>query len=107
MNTASLFKMILNNDLFRCDGVVSKGARNSQILRRIVREVSGLPATETVTLLDISVKNINKLPGRMFQNINLDLSGLVISTGTLQNIDKKVYDIVLTLFSSRYRKILF
>ena len=76
--------------VWRCDGVVDEGARNSQILRRIVREVSSLPASESVTLLDISVKNISRLPGRMFQSLDMGLSGLVISTGSLVNIDKKV-----------------
>ena len=31
-----------------------------------------------------------ELPGKLFQNLNLELSGLVVSTGALSNVDKKV-----------------
>ena len=74
----------------RCDGSISNGGRKSQILRRLVKEVALLPSNESVTLLDISIQNVTKLPGKLFQNLNLELSGLVVSTGALSNIDKKV-----------------
>lgn len=75
----------------RCDGVLESGSRRSQILRKLVREVADVPDDEAVTLLDISVKNISKLPGKLFQNVGLELSGLVISTGSLVSLDKKAF----------------
>ena len=76
--------------MLRCDGSISNGGKKSQILRRLVKEVALLPTNESVTLLDISIQNVTKLPGKLFQSLNLELSGLVVSTGALSNIDKKV-----------------
>ena len=75
---------------FRCDGVLEDKSRKNQSLRRLIKQVSTLSGNQSVNLLDISVKNITKLPGKLFQNLNLELSGLVISTGELAGVDKKV-----------------
>ena len=52
------------------------------MVRRLVSQLSSLPAT----LLDISVQNLTKV----FMNLNQSLLGLVISTGKLAHVDKKV-----------------
>ena len=53
-------------------------------------QLSALPASKRITLLDISVQNLTKLPGKVFMNLNQSLLGLVISTGELAHVDKKV-----------------
>ena len=60
------------------------------MIRRLVAQISGLPASQSITLLDISVQNLTKLPGKVFMNLNQSLLGLVISTGKLAHVDKKV-----------------
>ena len=64
--------------------------RQSQIVRRLVTQLSTLPASQSITLLDISVQNLTKIPGKVFTNLNQSLLGLVISTGELAHVDKKV-----------------
>ena len=64
--------------------------KKSQMVRRLVSQLSSLPATQSITLLDISVQNLTKLPGKIFMNLNQSLLGLVISTGKLAHVDKKV-----------------
>ena len=74
----------------RCDGAISEAGKKSQMIRRLVAQISGLPASQSITLLDISVKNLTKIPGKVFMNLNQSLLGLVISTGALNHVDKKV-----------------
>ena len=74
----------------RCDGTISEAEKKSQMIRRLVAQISGLPASQSITLLDISVKNLTKIPGKVFMNLNQSLLGLVISTGALAHVDKKV-----------------
>ena len=74
----------------RCDGTISEAGKKSQMIRRLVAQISGLPASQSITLLDISVKNLTKIPGKVFMNLNQSLLGLVISTGALAHVDKKV-----------------
>ena len=74
----------------RCDGLSQGSSQGPDTLRRILKEVSSLPPQNRVTLLDISVKNLTKIPGKVFMNLNQSLLGLVISTGKLAHVDKKV-----------------
>ena len=60
------------------------------MLRRLVRAVSALGAEEAVTLLDLSVQNLARLQGRLFQGAG-QLAGLVISSGSLATIDTKAF----------------
>ena len=53
--------------------------------------MSSLPAENSVTLLDISVRNISRLEGKLFHNLHLPLSGLVVSTGSLTTVDRKAF----------------
>ena len=57
------------------------------MVRRLVSQLSALPASQSITLLDISVQNLTKLPGKVFMNLNQSLLGLVISTGELAHVD--------------------
>ena len=61
----------------RCDGAI-KSDKN-QALTRLINQVKDLSPQESVTLLDISIQNLTKLPGRMFQNVSIE--GLVVSSG--------------------------
>jgi len=75
----------------RCDGSISVSGKKSQMVRRLVSQLSALPASQSITLLDISVQNLTKLPGKVFMNLNQSLLGLVISTGELAHVDKKAF----------------
>merc|ERR1719500_1775279 len=61
----------------RCDGSISASGKKSQMVRRLVSQLSALPASQSITLLDISVQNLTKLPGKVFVNLNQSLLGLV------------------------------
>ena len=75
----------------RCDGLSQGSSQGPDTLRRILKEVSSLPPQNRVTLLDISVKNITRLQSKLFHNLGLRLSGLVISTGFLRTVDRKAF----------------
>ena len=76
----------------RCDGSIQPDSPDGpEHLRGLLKEVSSLPAENSVTLLDISVKNISRLQGKLFHNLHLQLSGLVISTGSLTTVDRKAF----------------
>ena len=64
--------------------------KQTQMVRRLVSQLSVLPASQSITLLDITVQNLTKIPGKVFMNLNQSLLGLVISTGELAHVDKKV-----------------
>jgi len=42
-----------------------------------------------VTLLDISIKNLTKLPGKLFHNVSIE--GLVVSSGRLEYVHSKAF----------------
>ena len=65
--------------------------KQTQMVRRLVSQLSVLPTSQSITLLDITVQNLtNLIPGKVFMNLNQSLLGLVISTGELAHVDKKV-----------------
>jgi Leucine-rich repeat (LRR) protein len=71
----------------RCDGAVKSG--REQIIASLLNHVKNLPQEEEVTLLDISIRNLIKLPGRMFQNVSIE--GLVVSSGILEDVHSKAF----------------
>ena len=62
--------------------------KQTQKVWRLLSQISVLPASQSITLLDIIMQNL--IPGKVFMNLNQSLLGLVISTGELAHVDKKV-----------------
>ena len=52
-------------------------------------QVSSLPASQHVALLDLSARDLTRLPARIFQD--LDIEGLVVSSGQLANLSTKAF----------------
>ena len=71
----------------RCDGTVTMDKK--QTLSTLLTQVKNLPPENSVTLLDISIQNLTRLPGKLFQNVSVE--GLVISTGKLEFIHNKAF----------------
>eukprot|EP00090_Calanus_glacialis_P008362 TRINITY_DN16684_c0_g1_i1.p1 TRINITY_DN16684_c0_g1~~TRINITY_DN16684_c0_g1_i1.p1 ORF type:complete len:777 (-),score=161.48 TRINITY_DN16684_c0_g1_i1:366-2696(-) len=71
----------------RCDGIVKSDKRI--ILTRLIDKVKNLSPNEGITLLDISIQNLTRLPGRMFQNVSIE--GLVVSSGILEDVHSKAF----------------
>ena len=71
----------------RCDGTV-KSDQNI-VLTSLITRLQNLSPTEGITLLDISIQNITRLPGKIFQNVSI--AGLVVSSGRLENVHSKAF----------------
>jgi len=59
------------------------------VLTYLVEKIKNLSLNESITLLDISIQNLKRLPGKIFQNVSIE--GLVISTGGLEYIHDKAF----------------
>ena len=70
----------------RCDGEAGPAA-----LRSLLGELAAAPARQSVALLDLSVRGMVRLPARLFTNLSLPLSGLVISTGALTRVPPRAF----------------
>ena len=71
----------------RCDGIVKKDQQI--VLNNLTTKVKYLSANEGITLLDISIQNLTRLPGKIFKNMSIE--GLVISTGRLEYVHDKAF----------------
>eukprot|EP00092_Neocalanus_flemingeri_P011990 GFUD01012927.1.p1 GENE.GFUD01012927.1~~GFUD01012927.1.p1 ORF type:complete len:756 (-),score=145.41 GFUD01012927.1:221-2488(-) len=71
----------------RCDGSIKSDQKQS--LTSLINQIKILSLQESVTLLDISIQNLTKLPGRMFQNVSIE--GLVVSSGRLEDVHSKAF----------------
>ena len=71
----------------RCDGIVKHDQQI--VLNNLVEKIKNLSLNESVTLLDISIQNLNRLPGKIFQNVSIE--GLVIYTGSLEYVHNKAF----------------
>jgi len=74
----------------RCDGQIDLSRRDTRVfLQKLLNNLRNLPEHRSVTLLDISIKNIQFIPQKLFQDV--DIRGLVISTGNLNQINTKSF----------------
>ena len=71
----------------RCDGAIESDEK--QVIGSLLNQVKYLAPQESITLLDISIQNITRLPGRIFQNVSI--AGLVVSSGRLENVHSKAF----------------
>ena len=71
----------------RCDGIV----QNDQqiVLTELLDKIESLSPNEAITLLDISITNLTRLPGKIFQNTRIE--GLIISSGKLEYISGRAF----------------
>jgi len=72
----------------RCDGDLPSGGKNN-VLAKLVEQVASLPDNRRVALLDLSVRNLVTLPGRLLSKVGVE--GLVVSSGQLANVSDKAF----------------
>lgn len=71
----------------RCDGSLESDKKN--ILSHLINKIGKVRPSESITLLDISIQNLTRLPGRIFQNVSIE--GLVVSSGQLEEVHSKAF----------------
>merc|ERR1719234_1180610 len=72
----------------RCDGDLPSGEKD-KVLAKLVEQVANLPEDRRVALLDLSVRNLVTLPGRLLSKVGVE--GLVVSSGHLVNVSDKAF----------------
>jgi len=73
----------------RCDGDLPDGEKKAEVLAKLVEQVASLPENTRVALLDLSVRNLDNLPGRLLSKVGVE--GLVVSSGQLANVSDKAF----------------
>ena len=71
----------------RCDGRVESDQQI--VLTNLIDDVRNLSPNEGITLLDISIHNIPRLPAKIFENVSI--GGLVMSSGRLEYVHSKAF----------------
>jgi len=72
----------------RCDGDLPSEEKD-KVLAKLVEQVANLPENRRVALLDLSVRNLVTLPGRLLSKVGVE--GLVVSSGQLVNVSDKAF----------------
>ena len=69
----------------RCDGRLAE----KETLALLLRQVAGLVPGQRVALLDLSLANLTRLPGRLLQGTGVE--GLVVSSGDLKEVSSRAF----------------